>query len=66
MPRTWSTDEFNGAVEEKVKKFKLTFIEQMKSNLQKVFKDEIRHIKKEELQEIEKLSSTISLLQKST
>ena len=35
----------------------------MKSNLWEVFKDEIRPIIKEELQEIE-LSSTFSLLQK--
>ena len=35
----------------------------MKSNLRKVFKHEIRPIIKEELQEIEKLSSTFSLLQ---
>ena len=36
----------------------------MKSNLRVVFKDEIRQIIKEEPQEIEKLSSTVSLLQK--
>ena len=64
MPSTPSTDEFNTAVEENVEEFKLNFIEQMKSNLRVVFKDEIRQIIKEEPQEIEKLSSTVSLLQK--
>ena len=47
-----------------VKEFELTFTEQMKSNLQEVFKDEIRRIMKKELQEVGKLSSTLSLLQK--
>ena len=65
MPSTLSTDEFNAAVAEKVEKFKLAFIEQMKSNLREVLKDEeIRQIIKEELKEIEKLSSTVTLLQK--
>ena len=36
----------------------------MKSNLREVFKDEIRRIIKEQLKEIEKLSLTVSLLQK--
>ena len=64
MPSTRSTDEFNDAVEEKVEEFKLAFIEQIKSNLREVFGDEIKQIIKEDLKEIEKLSSTVSLLQK--
>ena len=36
----------------------------MESNLQEVFKDEIRQIIKEELKEIEKLFSAVTLLQK--
>ena len=42
MPSTRSADEFNAAVEENVKEFKLTFIEQMKSNFRKAFKAKIR------------------------
>ena len=42
MLSTRSADEFNAAIEEKVVEFKLTFIEQMKSNSREVFKDEIR------------------------
>ena len=64
MPSTRSTDEFNAAVAVKVEEFKLAFIEQMKSNLREIFKDEIRQIIKEELKEIDKLLSTVSLLQK--
>ena len=64
MPSTRSTDEFSDAVEEKVEEFKLAFIEQIKSNLREVFEDEIKLIIKEDLKEIEKLSLTVSLLQK--
>ena len=64
MPSTWSTHEFNAAVEEQVEEFRLVIIEQMKSNLQEVFKDEIKQIIKEELKEIEKLSSTVTLFQR--
>ena len=49
MPSTQSPDEFNATFEEKVDEFKLAFIEQLKSNLWEVFKDEIREIIKEEL-----------------
>ena len=42
MLSTRSADEFNAAVEEKVVEFKVTFIQQMKSNLREVLKDEIR------------------------
>ena len=45
-------------------KFKLAFIEQMKSNFREVFKEEIRQTIKEELKKIEKLSSAASLPQK--
>ena len=64
MPNSRSTDDFNAVVEEKVKEFKLAFIEQIKSNIQEAFKDEIRQIIKEQLKDIKKLSSTVSLLQK--
>ena len=64
MPNSRSTDDFNAVVEEKVKEFKLAFIEQIKSNIQEAFKDEIRPIIKEQLKDIKKLSSTVSLLQK--
>ena len=64
MPNSRSTDDFNAVVEEKVKEFKLDFIEQIKSNIQEAFKDEIRQIIKEQLKDIKKLSSTVSLLQK--
>ena len=62
MLSTRITDEINAAVEEKIQEFKLTFTEQMKSDLREVF--QIRQIIKEKLQEIEKLSLTVSLLQK--
>ena len=50
MPSTRSTDEFNAVIDEKEEEFKLAFIEQVKSNLRELFKDEIRQIiKKEEI-----------------
>ena len=64
MPDTRSTVELNAAVEEKVDEFKIAFIEQMNFNLREVFKDEIRQIINGELKYIEKLFSTVSLLQK--
>ena len=42
MLSTRSADEFNAAVEKNVKEFKLTFVEQMKSNFQEAFKAKIR------------------------
>ena len=54
----------NNSKNSKVEEFKLVFIEQIKSNLLEVFKDEIRQIIMEELKETEKLSSTVSLLDK--
>ena len=41
MPSTGSADQFNAAVKEKVKEFKLTFIEQMKSNFREAFEAKI-------------------------
>ena len=48
MPSTRSTDEFNAVIDEKDEEFKLALIEQVKSNLRELFKDQIRQIIKEE------------------
>ena len=44
--------------------FKEAFIEQIKPNLKEIFIDEIREIIKEELSDLEKVSSTVNLAQK--
>ena len=48
----------------KFEECKEAFIEQIKSNLKEIFKDEIREIITEELSDLEKVSSTVNLLQK--
>ena len=64
MPSARSTNEFNAAVKAKVEEFNLVFVEQKKSNLRKVSKDEIRQIIREEQNETGKLSLNVTLLQK--
>ena len=56
--------EFNGAVQAKLEEFNEVFIEQIKSNLKEIFKDETRDIIKEEFSDPEKVSSIVNLLQK--
>ena len=48
----------------KLEEFNEVFIEQIKSNLKEIFKDETRDIIKEEFSDPEKVSSTVNLLQK--
>ena len=64
MVNTRSEQEFNVAVQGKFEEFKEAFIKQIKSNLKEIFKDEIREIIKEALSELEKVFSTVNLIQK--
>ena len=63
LVNTRSKLEFNAAAQAKFKEFKEMFIEPIKSNLKEIFKDENRKIIKEELSNLEKVSSTVNLLQ---
>ena len=48
----------------KFEEFKEVFIEQIKSSLKVILKDEIREIIKKELSDLENISATVNLLQK--
>ena len=63
MVNTRSEQEFNAAVQTKLEEFKEAFIEQIKSNLKGIFKDGVREIIKEELSDLESVSSTVNLPQ---
>ena len=64
MPVNTRSDKFNAAVQAKVEEFKVAFIQEIQSNIRDLFKNEIRELVKEETKEIEKLSSTVAMLQK--
>ena len=60
---TRSTDEYNAVIETKLEEFQLVLIDQMKSNLQKIIKNKVREIVKEDLKGMKTLSPTVSFLQ---
>ena len=60
---TRSTDEYNAVIETKLEEFQLVLIDQMKSNLQKIIKNKVREIVKEELKGMKTLSPTVTFLQ---